>query len=114
VLLIAGGALAAPASAQLHAESQTPTALSGRVTSAEQGPMEGVLVRDKKDTSTINVNVAIILTDQCWLVVAGADFETKPLLTAFVRFFLSIASASNGSKKPARSRLLIALRSREE
>jgi len=49
-----------------------------------------------------------------WLLVAGADFETRPLLAAFVRFFLSIDSASNGSKKPARSRLSIARRSREE
>jgi TonB family protein len=47
-------------------------------------------------------------------VVPGADFETRLLLTAFVRFFLRIASASNGNKKPARSRLLIALRSRLE
>src|SRR6516162_11732631 len=50
-----------------------------------------------------------------WLpLVPCADFEIRPLLTAFVRFFLNIASASNGSKKPALSRLSIALRSREE
>ena len=52
--------------------------------------------------------------DQWLLLVAGADFETRPSLTAFVRFLLSIASASNGSKKPACLRLSIAWRSREE
>ena len=55
-----------------------------------------------------------ILPDQWLMLVAGADFETKPSLTAFVRFLLSIASASNGSKKPACLRLSIAWRSREE
>ena len=55
-----------------------------------------------------------ILPFQWLLLVAGADFETRPLLAAFVRFFLSIDSASNGSKKPACSRLSIAWRSREE
>ena len=47
VLLIAGGALAAilfqTASARLHAQAQTASALSGQVTSAEEGPMEGDL-----------------------------------------------------------------------
>src|SRR5690242_1454719 len=61
VLLIAGGALAAllfqAASARLHAESQTAAALSGQVTSAEEGPMEGVVVSAKKDGSTISISV---------------------------------------------------------
>ena len=61
VLLIAGGALAAillqTASARLHAEAQTELALSGQVTSAEEGPMEGVAVSAKKDGSTISVSV---------------------------------------------------------
>jgi len=56
----------------------------------------------------------IILADQWWLAVAGADFETKPLLPAFARFFWSITFASAGNKKPDRSSLSIALRSREE
>ena len=61
VLLIAGGALAAillqTASARLHAQPQTPSALSGQVTSAEEGPMEGVVVSAKKDGSTISISV---------------------------------------------------------
>jgi predicted TIM-barrel fold metal-dependent hydrolase len=46
VSLVAGGALTAifvqTAAAPLHAEAQTASALSGQVTSAEEGPMEGV------------------------------------------------------------------------
>ncbi|PWU07686.1 MAG: hypothetical protein C5B51_09630, partial [Terriglobia bacterium] len=61
VLLITGGALAAflfqIGSARLHAESQMPVALSGQATSAEEGPMEGVVVSAKKDGSTISVSV---------------------------------------------------------
>ena len=61
VLLIAGGVLAAIllqiASARLHAEAQTASALSGQVTSAEEGPMEGVVVSAKKDGSTISISV---------------------------------------------------------
>src|ERR1700680_2047812 len=60
VLLIAGGALAAillqTASARLHAEAQTASALSGQVTSSEEGPMEGVVVSAKKDGSTISIS----------------------------------------------------------
>ena len=61
VLLIAGGALAAilfqTASARLHAESQTASALSGQVTSAEEGPMEGVVISARKDGSTLSISV---------------------------------------------------------
>src|ERR1700680_1472939 len=61
VLLIAGGALAAilfqTASARLHAEPQTASALSGLATSAEEGPMEGVVISAKKDGSTISISV---------------------------------------------------------
>src|ERR1700693_6232451 len=61
VLLIAGGALAAmllqTAPARLHAQAQTPSALSGQVTSTEEGPMEGVVVSAKKDGSTISISV---------------------------------------------------------
>ena len=61
LLLIAGGALAAlllqAASVRFHAQSQTPSALSGQVTSTEEGPMEGVVVSAKKDGSTISISV---------------------------------------------------------
>ena len=51
-LLLVGGF----AALLLHA--QTPqAALSGKVTSAEEGPMEGVLVSAKKDGSTITTTV---------------------------------------------------------
>src|SRR5579864_6452369 len=60
ILLIAGGVLAAlllpPSSARLRAQSPTP-ALSGQVTSVEEGPMEGVVVSAKKDGSTIGISV---------------------------------------------------------
>lgn len=39
------------------ADTQTATALTGRVTSAEEGAMEGVLVSAKKDGATIRVTV---------------------------------------------------------
>src|SRR5579863_3896755 len=61
VLLIAGGAVAAillqTTSARLHAQAQTPPALSGQVASTEEGPMEGVVVSAKKDGSTISISV---------------------------------------------------------
>src|SRR5258708_31145009 len=60
-LLIAGAALAAillqTPSARLRAQAQTPPALSGQVTSTEEGPMEGVVVSAKKDGSTISISV---------------------------------------------------------
>jgi len=61
ILLIAGGVLAAivlqTTSARFHAQAQTPSALSGQVTSTEEGPMEGVVVSAKKDGSTISISV---------------------------------------------------------
>ena len=61
VLPIACGVLAAillqAAPSQLRAEPQTAPALSGQVTSAEEGPMEGVVVSAKRDGSTISVSV---------------------------------------------------------
>jgi virginiamycin B lyase len=41
----------------LHAQAQTAAALSGQVSSAEEGLMEGVLVSAKKEGSTITVTV---------------------------------------------------------
>jgi virginiamycin B lyase len=61
VLLIAGGAVAAillqTASPRLHADPQTASAMSGQVASAEEGPMEGVVVSARKDGSTVSVSV---------------------------------------------------------
>src|SRR6202790_4480396 len=61
VLFIAGSSLCVIflqyASVRLHAEAQASVALSGRVTSAEEGPMEGVVVSAKKDGSTISISV---------------------------------------------------------
>src|SRR6202795_841101 len=61
-LLIAGGALAAmfleTAPLRPQAEAQPASAFSGQVTSAEEGPMEGVVVSAKKDDSTISISVA--------------------------------------------------------
>src|SRR5437867_3154955 len=44
-------------SVPLHAQAQTPTALTGQVMSAEEGPMEGVVVSAKKDGATISISV---------------------------------------------------------
>jgi len=42
----------------LRAQSDASTALAGQITSAEEGPMEGVLVTAKKAGSTVAVTVA--------------------------------------------------------
>src|SRR5437773_8519992 len=41
----------------LRAETSSSVALTGQVTSAEEGPMEGVIVSAKKAGSTITVSV---------------------------------------------------------
>ncbi len=63
-LLNAAGAFALiftqTAAAPFHAQAQTasaPSALTGLVTSAEEGPMQGVVVSAKKDGSTISISV---------------------------------------------------------
>jgi hypothetical protein len=63
-LLSAGGAVAAlfllTASAPYYVGAQAPSApsaLTGQVTSTEEGPMEGVVVSAKKDGSTISISV---------------------------------------------------------
>src|ERR1044072_4176115 len=40
-----------------HAQARDASALAGHVTSAEEGPMEGVLVSAKKNASTITITV---------------------------------------------------------
>jgi virginiamycin B lyase len=50
-----------PAPISLHAQAQGGAALTGHVTSAEEGSMEGVLVSAKKSGSTITITV---FTDQ--------------------------------------------------
>ena len=42
---------------RLQAQTQTPAALTGQVTSAEEGAMEGVVVSARKDGSTISISV---------------------------------------------------------
>ena len=61
-LLNAAGAFAVllllqTAAPPFHAQAQTPFALTGQVTSTEEGPMEGVVVSAKKDGSTISISV---------------------------------------------------------
>ena len=50
-------ALFQKAPAPVHAQTQTSVALEGQVTSAEEGPMEGVLVSAKRADSTITITV---------------------------------------------------------
>ena len=54
-------ALVQRAPVPVHAQAKPSLALAGQVTSAEEGPMEGVLVSAKKTDSTITVTV---VTDQ--------------------------------------------------
>src|SRR5437762_8974422 len=60
-LLSAAAALATilvqPGPAPVHAQAHATLALTGQVTSAEEGPMEGVVVSAKKDGSTISISV---------------------------------------------------------
>jgi virginiamycin B lyase len=57
ILISAGLALALAGPGLLPAQAQTPAALTGQVSSGEEGPMEGVLVSAKKAGSTITVTV---------------------------------------------------------
>src|SRR6202521_2145700 len=59
VVMIAGGVafLSQAGSAQTGNRTPSPSALTGQVTSAEEGPMEGVLITAKKTNSTIAVTV---------------------------------------------------------
>src|ERR1700731_1995775 len=59
VVVIAAGVafLSQAASTQTANRAQSPAALTGQVTSAEEGPMEGVLVTAKKTNSTIAITV---------------------------------------------------------
>src|SRR3979490_2707684 len=49
--------LSQAASAQTSSRTPSPAALMGQVTSAEEGPMEGVLITAKKTNSTIAITV---------------------------------------------------------
>src|SRR6267154_232833 len=57
VIAIGVAFLSQAASAQTASWTQSPAALTGQVTSAEEGPMEGVLVTAKKTNSTIAITV---------------------------------------------------------
>ena len=54
---VAAGFLLAAGPLTLPTQAQTPAALTGQVTSAEEGAMEGVVVSAKKDGSTISLSV---------------------------------------------------------
>ena len=41
----------------VHGQAAAPIALTGQVSSAEEGPMEGVLISAKQDASTVTVTV---------------------------------------------------------
>lgn len=58
VFLATQVSLATPGYAQTAGKTQGALALSGQVTSAEEGPMEGVLVSAKKKDSTMTISVA--------------------------------------------------------
>ena len=55
--IVAAGFLPAAWPLTLPTQAQTPAALTGQVTSAEEGAMEGVVVSAKKDGSTISISV---------------------------------------------------------
>jgi virginiamycin B lyase len=57
ILISVGLALALAEPGLLPAQAQTPAALTGQVSSGEEGPMEGVLISAKKAGSTITITV---------------------------------------------------------
>ena len=57
ILISAALAFALAGAGLLPASAQTPAALTGQVTSAEEGAMEGVLVSAKKAGSTVTITV---------------------------------------------------------
>src|SRR6185503_6610730 len=57
ILISVGLVLALAGPGLLPARAQTPAALTGQVTSGEEGPMEGVLISAKKAGSTITITV---------------------------------------------------------
>ena len=57
MLMSVGLAFALAGAGLLPARAQTPAALTGQVTSGEEGPMEGVLVSAKKAGSTVTISV---------------------------------------------------------
>ena len=57
MLMSVGLAFALAGAGLLPAGAQTPAALTGQVTSGEEGPMEGVLVSAKKAGSTVTITV---------------------------------------------------------
>ncbi len=57
ILISVGLALALAVPGLLPAQAQTPAALTGQVSSGEEGPMEGVLISAKKAGSTITITV---------------------------------------------------------
>src|SRR6185436_17759614 len=57
ILISVGLVLALASPGLLPARAQTPAALTGQVTSGEEGPMEGVLISAKKAGSTVTTTV---------------------------------------------------------
>ena len=57
ILISVGLAFALAGSGLLPARAQTSAALTGQVTSGEEGPMEGVLISAKKAGSTVTITV---------------------------------------------------------
>ena len=57
ILISVGLAFALAGPGLLPAQAQTPAALTGQVSSGEEGPMEGVLISAKKAGSTITITV---------------------------------------------------------
>jgi len=57
MLMSVGLAFALAGAGLVPARAQTPAALTGQVTSGEEGPMEGVLVSAKKAGSTVTITV---------------------------------------------------------
>ena len=58
VVAITAAAVAALLMTALPAAAQAPAAITGQVTSAEEGPMEGVLVTARRDSAQLAVSVS--------------------------------------------------------
>ena len=112
--LLTGGAVAVLASGEMLAPAkgfaETPSvALTGRVTSAQEGAMEGVLVSAKRDGSPLTVTV---VTDNTGRYAFPADRLAPGHYALHIRAIgyelTAPASADVGSERPASADLALA------
>ena len=83
LLLALGAAAMAVALELVPAQAQAPMALSGQVSSAAEGPMEGVIISAKREGSTTTISVVSDSSGQIQLPRVAAC--ARPLLARHSR-----------------------------